>query len=148
MSVAPAVRVPYAQRTGSGAWGRVDLPTPVVAGTFRVMHGRLVGVIAVLLFALACAGSPGGGPRTSVYASCREALFHSELGLEPQARDSVVWPRLNSRSVIFDGGGKHYSVTIRHVTVDAGRQHSNAVVDCTARQTANGRWVATAEVQS
>src|SRR4051812_31072221 len=108
------------------------------------MNGRLVGVTAVLMLASACSSSTAEGPRSRIYAACKEAVFHSDLGLEPQGRDSVVWPRLNSRSVIFDGAGATYSVTIRHVTVDAGRQNNNAVVDCTARKTGTGQWVARA----
>jgi hypothetical protein len=112
------------------------------------MNGRLVGAISMLVVTSSCASSAADGPRSKVYAACREAVFHDELGLEPQGRDSVIWPRLTSRSVSFNGGGKHYSVTIRHVTVDAGGQNTNAVVDCTARQTASGRWIATASVES
>ncbi len=92
------------------------------------MNGRNLAALAVLTIGSARTSSPGG-PHSNVYTACKEAVFHDALGLEPSGRDSVIWPKLGGRSVVFVGGGRRYTVTIRHVTVDAGGQNSNAVVD-------------------
>lgn len=110
-----------------------------------VLKGLVVLALSVMA---ACSSSSQTDPRSEVYAACREAVFHNEQGLEAAGRDSVIWPKLRSPSLNFHTKGKRYSLRVRHVTVDAGGQNSNAVVDCEATQDDNGHWNATASVDS
>jgi hypothetical protein len=109
---------------------------------------RATAVAVAVVTASACSGSSPSDSRTDVYAACREAVFHNDQGLEPEGRGSVVWPEAGSPSVSFHRTSNTYAVTIRHVTVDAGGQNSNAIVDCMAKQDAGGHWRATASVES
>lgn len=100
------------------------------------------------MLAAACAGTGTDDARSQAYAACKKAVFTSDMGLEDAVRGRLHWPRLDSPSVTFQGGDKHYIVLIHHVRWTLHAEKHDSFVDCSARQTSAGRWVALVEVDS
>lgn len=96
----------------------------------------------------ACAGTRADGPRSQAYAACKKAVFTSDLGFEDSVRGRLRWPPLDGPSVTFQGGGKRYVVMVHHVRWTMNGDKHDSVVDCAARQTSLGRWVAVTEVDT
>jgi hypothetical protein len=81
------------------------------------------------------------------YAACRAAIFTGEEGLEPDAKDSVRWPDLDSGSIKVQRTAGIFTVEMRDVVVDYKGERTRNLMTCTVYRTPEGEWKAGASVE-